>query len=55
MVFFEIKKKNIHLIKKNAAVQLRSFFCSEQFCIITFFRISYNLIGKWNLLTFFNF
>ena len=25
------------------------FFCSKQFCIITFFRISYNSTEKWNL------
>ena len=23
--------------------------CSKQFCMITFFRISYYLTGKWNL------
>ena len=34
---------------KNFAVQTCRSLCSEQFCTITFFRISYNLTGKWNL------
>ena len=25
------------------------FICSKKFRIITFFRVSYNLTGKWNL------
>ena len=41
-------KKNIHLIK-NVAIQIGRSFCSKQFCMITFSRISYNLSGKWNL------
>ena len=33
----------------NVAIQICRYLCIKQFCIITFFRISYNLTGKWNL------
>ena len=34
---------------KNVTNQICRSFRSKQFCIITFFCISYNLTGKWNL------
>ena len=34
--------------KKNIAIKICRSFYSKQFCIITFFRISYSLTGKWN-------
>ena len=46
---FLINQKNIHLILRNVPIQICRSLCSKEFCIITFFHISYNLIGKWNL------
>ena len=33
---------------KKCAVQTCRSLCSKQFCIITFFHISYSLTEKWN-------
>ena len=61
IVIFLIKKENIYLTE-NISVHICRSFRSKQFCIMTFFRISYNLTRKWNLeidffqvLTYYNF
>ena len=52
----------MYILRINVTFQTCSFLCIKQFCIITFFRISYNLSEKWNLdidffqvLTYYNF
>ena len=47
-VFLEPKHK-IYILLKNVVVKTCRYLCSKQFCIVTFFRISLNLTGKWNL------
>ena len=46
--FFKLKIK-IYILWKNVVIQICRSFSSKQFCIIIFFRISYNLTEKWNL------
>ena len=45
--FFLIKKENIHLMKKCCDSNLK-IFMQKQFCMATFFCISYSLTEKWN-------
>ena len=42
-------KRKILVLWKNIAIQICRPLYSEQFCITIFFRISYNLNGKWSL------
>ena len=46
--FFSILKK-VYILKNTVSIQICRSCCSKQFCIITFFRIPYNLTEKWNL------
>ena len=47
IVFFKLKRK-ICILWKNVTIQICRSLCRKYYCMITFFRVSYNLTGKWN-------